>query len=149
MAMGKGRDGRREARWRSIVREHVRSGLGVREFCRRGKLTETAFYFWRGELQRRQVEGSTWREGHLSGVALAKPEEQREAIEPPPKPAFVAVRVDEQVASPAGGRMEIELPGGRRVHVAPPVDRQGLADVLAVLRLDEAAARSELEAQRC
>ena len=113
MANGKDRDGRREARWRRIIGEHGRSGLGVREFCRRGKLTETAFYFWRRELQRRQAE-----------------QEQRRPAAPP---AFVPVRIEEHVGSPAGGRIEIELSGGRRVHVAAPVDRQALADVLAVL----------------
>ena len=113
MAKGKRRDRRREARWRRIIREHGRSGLTIREFCRRGKLTETAFYFWRRELQRRQEE-----------------QDHREAIVSPPRPTFVAVRVDEHTASPAGGRIEIELPGGRRVHVIAPVDRQALADVL-------------------
>jgi len=116
MAKSKSRDRRREARWRRIIRDQGRSGLGVREFCRRGKLTETAFYFWRRELQRRQEE-----------------QDQRQAIVPPPKPTFVAVRVNEHSASPAGGRIEIELSGGRRVHVTAPVDRQALADVLAVL----------------
>ena len=56
MAKGIGRDKRREAYWRRTVREQRGSGLTVREFCRRSKLRETAFYFWRGELQRRQGE---------------------------------------------------------------------------------------------
>jgi len=116
MANGKGRDRQREARWRRIVREQGQSGLGVREFCSRSKLTETAFYFWRRELKRRQAQ-----------------QEQRRAAEPPSAPAFVAVRVDEQSATHAGGRIEIELSGGRRVHVVAPVDRQALTDVLAVM----------------
>lgn len=133
MAKNKGRDRQREARWRRIIREQGRSGLGVREFCRRGKLTETAFYFWRRELQCRQAE-----------------QEQRRP-DPPAVPAFVPVRVEEHSGSAAGGRIEIELSGGRRVHVCPPVDRQALADVLAVLRLDALAAPSavEGEAQPC
>ena len=148
MANGKDRDKRREARWRRIIGDHRRSGLGVREFCRRGKLTETAFYFWRSELQRRQAEhvsgGSAGRSG-AKPVAVANPEEQRRPADPPALPAFVPVRLDqrlaashaERVAEPAGRsadwRIEIELSGGRRVHVAGPVDRQALADVLAVL----------------
>jgi transposase-like protein len=116
MANGKGRDGRRELQWRRIVRAHKRSGLTVREFCRKGKLRETAFHFWRSELQRRQAE-----------------QEQRRATESPATPAFVAVRIEGAGGTPVGGRIEIELSGGRRVHVAPPVDRQALADVLAVL----------------
>lgn len=134
MAKGASRDRRREVRWRGIMREQDRSGLSIRGFCRKSKLPETAFYYWRSELQRRQAE-------HVSGVASAKPEEQRRPQScvgqdsgAAPVPTFVPVRVEEQsTASPAGGRIEIVLPGGRRVHVTAPVDRQALADVLAVL----------------
>lgn len=83
---------------------------------RKGQLRETAFYFWRRELERRQAE-----------------QEQRQSTDSPVAPAFVAVRIEEQDGTPAGGRIEIELSGGRRVHVTAPVDRQALADVLAVL----------------
>lgn len=138
MAKGKDRDGRLESRWRRIVREHQRSGLGVREFCRRGKLRETAFYFWRRELQRRQAE-----------------QEQRRAADPPAAPAFVAVRVEGRGGSSAGGRIDIELPGGRCIHVCAPVDRRALANVLlavsdaerAVLRFDELTAPSAVEGE--
>lgn len=117
MAIGKIRDKRRETRWRRIIREHGRSGLSVREFCRRSKLHESAFYFWRRELQHRQAE-----------------QQQRASADATAAPAFVPVRVERHDAPVAGGgRIEIELSGGRRVHVASPVDRQALADVLAVL----------------
>jgi hypothetical protein len=143
MAKSKSRDRQREARWRRIIREHGRSGLGVREFCRRGKLRETAFYFWRRELLRR--DGQRQEAEHVSGVALEKPQEQRRQPARRARrqvggvPAFVPVRVEEQhadmgsAASHSRGRIEIELSGGRLVHVAAPVDRQALADVLAVL----------------
>ena len=59
---------------------------------------------------------------------------------PSARAAFVPVRLAvsnaERVAEetrPDPTRIEIELPGGRRVHVTAPVDRQALADVLAVL----------------
>ncbi len=45
MAKSTGRDRAREAQWRRIVREQERSGLTIREFCRRGKHRESAFYF--------------------------------------------------------------------------------------------------------
>jgi hypothetical protein len=110
MAKSKGRDSQRERRWRRIVRQHGRSGLAVREFCRRGKLTETAFYFWRRELERRQAE-----------------QEQRCPAYPPAPPVFMPVRVKGHVDGPAGGgRIEIELSGGRRVHVTAPVALQVL-----------------------
>jgi transposase-like protein len=115
MAKGKQRERRRETRWRRIIGEHERSGLGVRAFCRAENLRESAFYFWRREIQSRQAE-----------------QEQRRVDEPTPAPLFVPVHVAEGGA--AAGAIEILLPGGCRVHVAAPVDRQALADVLAALR---------------
>jgi len=120
---GKQRDRRHEARWRRIIGEQGCSGLSIRQFCRRGKLRETAFYFRRRELQRRQVEDSTRR----------AEQDQRQPTDATAAPAFVSVRVQGHVGSTAAGRIEIELSGGRRVHVAAPVDRQALADVVAVL----------------
>jgi hypothetical protein len=75
-------------------------------------LAESAFYFWRRELQRRQTEQ----------------EQRRERAH-----AFLPVRVAEELPPPVAGRIEIVLANGRRVHVAAPVDRQALAEVLAVL----------------
>ena len=124
MAKGASRDRRRETQWRRIMREHARSGLSIRGFCRKSKLPETAFYYWRSELHRRQAEQEQRRPQDRADQA------SRVAA----VPAFVPVRVEEQSAAfPAGGRIEIALSGGRRVHVTAPVDRQALADVLAVL----------------
>jgi transposase-like protein len=131
MANGRDRDKGLEAQWRRIVRQHARSGLSVREFCGKCKLRQTAFYFWRGELRRRQAE-----------------QEQRRSADSPSAPAFVPVRVQEHSGTVAGGRIEIELPGGRRVHVTAPVDRAVLADVLAVLEGLPSAALAQ-EGQPC
>ena len=112
MARGKVRDKSKEVFWRRTVRRQGQSGLTVRVFCRKYALRETAFYFWRRELARREAADR-------------------------PSAAFMPVRVVQEAPAPAGGRIEIVLSGDRRVHVAAPVDRQALADVLAVL---EAAA---------
>jgi hypothetical protein len=91
-------------------------------------LPETAFYFWRSELHRREVErDQPEQEQRRQPTRRTR---RRQAAE---TPAFVAVRVEEHGAVAGGGRIEIELPGGRRVHVAAPVDRQALAAVLAAL----------------
>jgi len=120
MAKGKVRDKSKEAFWQRTVRRQGQSGLTVRAFCCEHALRETAFYFWRRELARRELA------------------DRRSA-------AFVPVRVVQETPAPAGERIEIVLSGGQRVHVMPPVDRQALADVLAVLsevgtRSGEAAA---------
>jgi transposase-like protein len=134
MAKSTTRDRQREERWRAIMREHARSGMGIRGFCRKSNLRETAFYFWRRELQRRKAEQEQRR-----------PQGNRQA--PRAVPAFVSVRVEEPKAvSEPAGRIEIVLSGGRRLHVTAPVDRQALADVLAVLA---AASPDGLEGQPC
>jgi len=117
------RDRRLEAEWRRIIRGYIRSGLSVREFCAKSKLPESAFYYWRRELQRRQAKQEQ------------RPRRDAWATAGASSPlAFLPVRVAEEVTPPAvAGRIEIVLPNGRRVHVIAPVDRHALADVLAVL----------------
>lgn len=128
MATGKQRDGRREARWRRIIAEQEHSGVGVRAFCRAGGLRETAFYYWRRELQRRQGEQG-----------------QRRLDKPPAAPMFVPVHLAKHDAPAAP--IEIVLPTGCRVHVTGPVDRQALTDILTALH--DAAAGDIQEVRRC
>ena len=125
MAGGRERDRRREAYWRRTVREQRGSGLTVRDFCRRSRLSESAFHFWRRELERRGAEQEE-RQGPRKGRTPKSGCMQR-------RPAFVPVRLAEPAPPVARGRIEIELSGGRRIHVTAPVDRQALADVLALL----------------
>ena len=56
MARRQSRDPHKEAIWRERVDRQSRSGLSVRAFCRRENLTETAFYFWRRTIARRDRE---------------------------------------------------------------------------------------------
>lgn len=124
MAKGENKDRQREDRWRAIMRKHARSGMSIRGFCRKSNLHETAFYFWRRELQRRKAEQEQRRPRRRTDQA-----QQVGAV-----PAFVSVRVEEPMdAAGPCGRIEIVLSGGRRLYVTAPVDRQALADVLAVL----------------
>jgi len=117
MAEGKPRDKSRETFWRKTMEQHRQSGLSIHEFCRREKLREPSFYSWRRELARRDAVRRSSTPGRRKTVFLPV----RLAPEAPPAPP-----------NPSG-RIEIELPGRRRVHVAPPINRQALADVLAVL----------------
>ena len=47
------RDPGREAFWRQTLANFRKSGLFVREFCRREKLHESAFYAWRRTIKER------------------------------------------------------------------------------------------------
>ena len=118
MAKGATRDRQRETRWRRLVRKQERSGLTVGQFCSENDLPESAFYYWRRELLRRDADRGE--------------QEQEQGERPSARAAFVPVTVTEETR-PDAARIEIELSGGRRVHMTAPVDRQALADVLAVL----------------
>ena len=50
------RDPARERFWRQTLSAWRTSGESVRAFCDRRDLTETAFYYWRSELHRRDGE---------------------------------------------------------------------------------------------
>jgi hypothetical protein len=132
-------DRRREAKWRRIIREHTHSGLTIRKFCRKSKLPVSAFYFWRRELERRHLD---MREAEQE---QRRPHKRSAGARPVGRAAFVPVTVAQDVVTHAHGPVEIELSGGHRVHVTPPVDRQALADVLAVLRFDELTATSNAD----
>jgi len=117
MAKGKPRDESKEVFWRKTLEQHRQSGLSIHEFCRREKLREPSFYSWRRELARRDAAHGASTPGRRKTVFL---------------PVRLATEAQPAPPNPSG-RIEIELPGRRRVHVAPPINRQALADVLAVL----------------
>ena len=47
------RDPAKEANWREVLGRHASSGLSVREFCKRERLTESQFYAWRRTISQR------------------------------------------------------------------------------------------------
>jgi hypothetical protein len=107
MAKRATRDLQKEAAWRRRLRQHAASGQSVRAWCRRHRVTETAFYWWRKELTRRDAENKT--------------------------ASFVRVHVAEDRPERGDLQIEIVLTDGRRVRVHGPVNGQALADVLDVL----------------
>lgn len=104
MARGPRRDLKKEEFWRQRLGAQAGSGLSIRAWCRRHAVRESAFYWWRTRLARR---------------AAAAP--------------FAPVHVVADTAALAAGRIEIVLPGERRVHVSGRVERRMLVEVLAAL----------------
>ncbi|HEX4561407.1 MAG TPA: hypothetical protein VH113_06195, partial [Gemmatimonadales bacterium] len=100
---GKRRDPAREKFWRRTIRQQQRSGLSVRDFCRRQGLRDWTFRWWRQELASRDHERST--------APSAEPTE--------PAPSFLPVRVVdlEAVAPRTTPPIEIVLPAGPIVRV--------------------------------
>ena len=91
----------REARWRDALRRHDASGLSVRAFCRREKLHESAFYFWRRAVAERDTESA-------NGAPPAKPKSVRTR-----KPEFLPVVLRRDV--PTSG-LSLELRSGHVVR---------------------------------
>lgn len=101
------RDRKKEAFWRKHIQRQRGSGELIRAYCRRHGLKEPAFYWWRSNLARREA--------------------------PTPQAAFVPVHI----VNDTPAMIEIVLPGAKQLRISGPVDKQALADVLAVLAASE------------
>jgi len=120
------RAGRRhelEARWRAILEAAARSRLTQTEYCRRRSLSASLYFWWKGEIARRD----------------AKPDQP--TTPPAERPGFLPVRlvhrggqsvVEEHLADD-GPRLEVLLGGSRRVVVRPGFDRETLRRVVETL----------------
>ena len=104
-------------------------------FARPRVLRESAFYFWRRKLRRRdQPAGAV---NPLSSEVLPatprSPSHKRRLRSRRGAVSFVPVQVVEDSPLEASRAVEIVLARGRSVRVPAGFDRQTLADVLAVL----------------
>jgi hypothetical protein len=103
-----------EKSWIPILVDWKKSGLGPREFCRRRRLRESAFWFWKNEIPDRQRRRREERQAGSSNRALR----------------ILPVRV---VREPAF-RVPIEvLAGGRTLRIPGDFDQAVLRKVLGVL----------------
>jgi transposase len=103
-------------RWQRIIREAANSGLSIREFCRRRKLTVSHFYWWQRRLEM----------AVRKGTSLKSDGDQR--------PASFALVSDESAATDAG--IELVLGDGRRLRIRKGVDGETLRAVLAAMEPD-------------
>ena len=117
MAKGAARDLTKETFWRRMRDRQAGSPLSIRAWCREHGVNEGTFHWWRRELARRDAEEKR------SVRLVAK---QRSL-------SFVPIHVTEDGSKAPDPRIEIVLTDGRRVRVHDSVNRQTLADVLAVL----------------
>lgn len=139
------RDARRERWWRDVLRQFARSGLGVRDFCGRENLAESAFYFWRREIIRRDAEIS--RPSGPARRARPRRAESRtmlpRGIEPratSASPSFLPVRVSDAAAHEAS--FTLELAGGRLLHLPEAIPAQRLAEIVVALEATCVVART-------
>ena len=102
--------------WQRTIGEAARSGLSIREFCRRRKLTVSHFYWWRRRL----------------GMDIRKGLPRKTNGQGPVSFALVS---DDPAASDAG--IELVLAGGRRLRIHKGVDGETLREVLAAMESDQ------------
>jgi hypothetical protein len=103
MAKGQ-RDSNREAFWRGVLGKHRGSGLNIRAFCQREKVSEPSFYAWRRVVQERDA-------------AQPRRVQQRGGTRRPVRPAFVPVVVRDDRDHDANLGFTIELSCGSRTRV--------------------------------
>lgn len=115
------RDSNREKVWRQVLARQAKSGLTVRQFCRREGLHESAFYFWRRMIQQRDAvrQGSRQCRADRGGCK---------------RPAFVPLVVDGM--QPAAG-ITIELRGGRSLRLSGSFPVERLAALVHALETNE------------
>ena len=104
--------------WKSLLKEFRRSGLTQAEFCRRRRISIHSF---RKHLYQPRPSRPTSSDDRPS--AAADPPFLPVTILPDPTPAITA--------SPS--RLELILPNGRRIAVAPGFDARTLRHLLAVV----------------
>jgi hypothetical protein len=128
MAKGQQRDPEREAFWRGVLARFPKSGLSVRAFCQRQKVTEPAFYSWRRVIRERDAERS----------------EARKPKRRPARPTFVPVVVREELpgdgngvslvrddpARSAEGGLAVELRGGRVLRLPVTTTAERLVELI-------------------
>src|SRR5262245_50059431 len=106
--------------WQGMVEAWRQSGLTQTEFCRRRCLNQGTFNWWKRQLAR------------TSGAAAAGG--VRPASDTPALPStFAPVHIQASDVRVADSFIELVLAGDRRIRCCGPIDRQQLADVLAVL----------------
>jgi transposase len=112
MSQGSPRDLAKERFWRDHVRRWPASGLSIRDYCARHRLSEPSFYGWRRTLAQRGLD------------AEAKAVESAVTFVP------VQVQPDLPVTPPV---LELVLTDGRLLRIPPGFDPDQVRELLAVL----------------
>lgn len=119
----------KEEYWRSVLGEYQGSGLTIREFCRRKKISEPSFFAWRKEIARRSKSNSRRDERAVAKHLL-------------PVDVVIGDVVDRQRKDGSLDQVEIVTPGGFTLRCNRLIEPDRLADLLVcVLQLEGNASR--------
>ena len=112
MATGQPRDPQKERFWRDHLKRWQGSGLTIREYCARHRVSEPSFYGWRRTLAQRDDDTTAT------------------AVEPAVTFVPVQVQNDLPVTPPV---LEVVLANGRLLRIPPGIDLGPVRALLAVL----------------
>lgn len=133
---GPGRDLEKEWTWRAVLDRQRQSGLSVRAFCERDRISEASYYVWRRELQRRDQESPSGRqpirEFPVRPASRSASVAATSMKRPVDSSAFVPV-VIEPGGPPVARVLEVACVDGSRVSVWPGCDAELLRSALTVL----------------
>ncbi len=114
----------RELEWRDTMRRWRESGVSGRAFCRRERLAESLFYYWKREIARRDL-------GLPPESGNGKPKAKRGRRVAKGAGRFVPLEVCRvELGSVA---LELVLAGGRRVRVGGDFSAAVLRKLIEVL----------------
>lgn len=132
------RDAAKERMWRRLFERQRNGRLSVREFCQTAAVAESAFYFWRRELAKRDAEtanepgpsqrptatrvGRKPRRTDFLPVVLESPSREHSSLE------------DAAQRIPLRAEIEIQFPDATTLRVAHGASPDLLRLVLAALR---------------
>jgi transposase-like protein len=99
--------------WQQRLSEAARSGMSIREYCRRRRLKESQFYWWQRQLRLSRQEGGGSRPGVNGPVA--------------------SFALGSEAAGATDAGIELVLSGGQRLRITKGVDEATLRTVLGAL----------------
>ena len=116
MSKAKQRDAEKERHWQKVIREGTRSGMSIREFCRRRGISEWQFYSWQRKLRGRRGARALRRGGR--GKAGGQ--------------GMTFALVSEEPGELDAG-IELVVADGRRIRIRRGVDEETLRTVLSAM----------------
>ena len=133
----------KEAFWRKLLRRQRSSGQSVVQFCRQQGVSEAAFYHWKREIGRRdlQTNGTTKVGRSPAREKPSRSADANEEIRPrdsQPSP-FVPLRLTTADATAPAGSIELVHPRGHVLRIPAVFDAGSLQQVLQLLDRDQEA----------
>ncbi len=121
----------REAFWRATIQKQLQSGLSIREFCRREKLSTSAYHRWKRKIAKR--DGQPFNDQSKQKTASKQNNNS--------KPTFIPVTLDPvSMSQPQVKQPQIEQPqveilyaSGTTVRIAAGCDEKTVSIILKAI----------------